>query len=101
MADDVGDPVLLRCLLWARPGHDAELTAYEDRVLAFVPEHGGAVLQRAVADGLDGRPHEVQFFRFTDQRALESYLADPRRLALTDERDRVVARTELFPVALV
>ena len=31
--------------------------------------------------------------------ALEAYLSDPRRTALIDERDRVVARTELFPVS--
>ena len=94
------DQILLCCLLWAHPGQDAALTAYEDRVLALVPEHGGVVLQRAVSDGADGRPHEVQLYRFASQRGLDGYLADPRRAALTQERDRVVARTELFPVDL-
>lgn len=74
------------------------MTKYEDEVLAFVPEYGGVVLQRATTDGEDGRPHEIQFFRFGDQADLDGYLGDPRRLALADERDRVVARTELFPV---
>lgn len=32
--------------------------------------------------------------------ALDGYLGDPRRLALADERDRVVARTELMNVTL-
>ena len=49
----------------------------------------------------DGRPHEVQLYRFAGQRELDGYLADPRRTALTAERDRVVARTELFPVDLL
>ena len=30
-------------LLWARPGADDALTAYEDRVLALVSEHGGRI----------------------------------------------------------
>lgn len=95
-----GDQIQLCCFLWAHPGQEAALTAYEDRVLALVPEHGGTVLQRAVSDGADGRPHEVQLYRFAGQAGLDSYLADPRRTALAEERDRVVARTEVFPVDL-
>jgi hypothetical protein len=95
------DEIRLCCLLWAHPGQEAGLTAYEDSVLALVPEHGGTVLQRALSDGAGGRPHEVQLYRFATQGDLDGYLADPRRTALTAERDRVVARTELFPVVLV
>ena len=70
-------------------------------MLALVPEHGGTVLQRARTDGADGRAHEIQLFSFEDQAALSAYMNDPRRLALADERDRVIARTEVFPVELV
>ena len=90
--------VRLGCFLWAVPGLEIGLAAYEDTVLALVGEHGGQVVQRARTDGADGRPHEVQLFRFADRAALDGYLGDPRRLALAAERDRVVARTELFPV---
>lgn len=99
MAND--DEIRLCCLLWAQPGQEAGLTAYEDKVLELVPEHGGTVLQRAASDGADGRPHEVQLYRFAGQRELDGYLADPRRTALTQQRDRVVARTEVFPVDLL
>ncbi|TWD82816.1 hypothetical protein FB561_3959 [Kribbella amoyensis] len=92
------DEIQLCCLLWARDGEEAGLTAYEDKVLALVPEHGGAVVSRARSTGADGQAHEVQLFRFRDQAALDGFLQDPRRLALTDERDRVIARTELFAV---
>lgn len=92
------EEIRLCCLLWAHPGQEAAMTAYEDRVLALVPEHGGTVLQRAASDGRRGRPHEVQLYRFAGQQELDGYLADPRRTALTEERDRVVSRTELFPV---
>jgi len=63
-------------------------------------EHRGVVLQRARSVGAVGRPHEIQLFRFEGQAALDDYLQDPRRIALSDERDRVVARTELFPVRI-
>ena len=98
---DLDDQIQLCCLLWAHPGQEAGLTAYEDRVLALVPEHGGSVLQRAVSDGADGRPHEIQLYRFADQAGLDGYLTDPRRAALVTERDRVVAGTEVFPVGLL
>jgi uncharacterized protein (DUF1330 family) len=97
---NLGDQIQLCCFLWAHPGQEATLTAYEDRVLKLLHEHGGTVVQRAVSDGAEGRPHEVQLFQFESQAGLDSYLADPRRTALAEERDRVVARTELFPVDL-
>lgn len=51
------DQIQLCCLLWAHPGQEAALTAYEDRVLALVPEYGGAVLQRAVSGRNGEGPH--------------------------------------------
>ncbi|WP_433675300.1 hypothetical protein [Microbacterium gorillae] len=92
--------ILLCCMLWAHDGEALGLSVYEDRVLALVADHGGEVLQRAVSDGAEGRPHEVQLYRFPHQASLDAYLADPARLALADERDRTIARTELFPVTL-
>lgn len=92
--------VTLCCLLWAKEGEAAGLTAYEDRVLALVPEHGGQVALRAQSAGDDGHPHEVQLFRFPSKAALDAYLADPRRTSLAADRDLVIPRTELFPVDL-
>ncbi len=92
--------IILCCLLYAREGEEVGLSAYEDRVLALLQRHGAQIIQRAVSDGADGRPHEVQLYRFPDAGALDAYLADPDRVALADDRDRVVARTELFPVEL-
>ncbi len=92
--------LVLCCLLWAKPGEEAAMTAYEDEVLALIPDHGARVVQRAIGAGADGTPHETQLYRFPDSAALDAYLADPRREALASVRDRVVARTELFPVAL-
>lgn len=90
--------ITLCCLLWARAGEERAMTAYEDEVLELVAEHGAQVRQRVVGEGGDGTPHEVQVYSFPDQAAVDAYLADPRRLALAEVRDRVVARTDLFPV---
>jgi hypothetical protein len=70
-------------------------------VLSLVAEHGGIVLQRARSDGSDNRPIEIQICQWESQAAMDSYMSDPRRLALANERDRVVARTEIVPVQLV
>lgn len=88
-------------LLWAQPGAQAALTAYEDRVLRLVPGHGGRVLQRGRGRGTGGQPAEIQFLDFPSQAALDAYMADPRRTALAADRDRAVARTEIIDVELV
>lgn len=95
---DKNPEILLCCLLWARDGEAAALTVYEDGVLALIAEHGGQIINRAKSDGGDGHPDEVQFYRFESQDSLDAYLADPRRQAQAAERDRTIARTELFPV---
>ncbi|APE10724.1 hypothetical protein AB0P13_24435 [Rhodococcus pyridinivorans] len=101
--------ISLCVLLWAKPGMDEAMTAYEDAVLRLVGDHGGRVVQRAVTDGAvqrsvtdgpDGRPREIQFFTFESQDALDGYMCDERRLALADERDRTVARTEMMDIEL-
>ena len=68
-------------LLWARPGQADALAAYEDRVLALVPEHGGRVLQRVRGDGAGDQPLEVQILEFPSQAALGGYMDDGHRTA--------------------
>jgi hypothetical protein len=88
-------------LLWAQPGADDALVAYEDRVLALVPEHRGRVLQRARSGGADGQPLEVQLIEFPSAAALDAYMADGRRTSLAAERDRSIARTQVIHVEVV
>ena len=97
MAPSPTSPIQLCCLLWAHDGAAEALHAYEDKVLQLIEEHGGEVVQRALADTA-GQPDEVQLFRFPDQAALDGYLNDERRTSMAAERDAAVARTELFPV---
>jgi uncharacterized protein (DUF1330 family) len=88
-------------LLWARPGAEDALSAYEDRVLDLVPGHGGRVLQRARSSGTNGQPAEIQLLEFPSAAALDEYMSNPRRLSLADERDRAIARTQVIDVALI
>ncbi|MEV4415788.1 hypothetical protein [Catellatospora sp. NPDC049609] len=88
-------------LLWARPGAEAALAAYEDKVLALFDDHGCTLLQRVRTDGADGAPTEVQIITVPSQAALDAYLADERRTALAAERDAAVARTDIHRVELV
>lgn len=93
-------PIDLCCLVWARQDSASAMAEYEDQVLAFLPDHGGEILARAIGPGLDGTPHETQFIRLPDQDALDAYLADPRRREFSDERERLIERTVIYPVRL-
>jgi len=88
-------------LLWecARRAHI--LAAFEDAVLALLPDHGGRLLARdSVVDRRDGDPLEVQLIEMPDEEALAGYLRDPVRadFARTHDRDAVIARTQLLRV---
>ena len=89
--------VTLCVLLWAHPGQSDALAAYEDEVLALLPDHSGRLLQRARTLET-GHPDEVQLYEFPGQTEIDAYLADPRRTALASRRDAAIARTELWPV---
>lgn len=93
--------VRLCVLLWPNPGAEAALIDYEDRVLELMAAHGAHVLQRARTDGADGAPLEIQILEYPSQDALDAYIADERRVAMTGEREAAVARTEIIPVDLI
>jgi uncharacterized protein (DUF1330 family) len=88
-------------LLWARPGAEDGLIAYEDQVLGMVADHRGRVLQRVRGTGAGGQPLEVQLLEFASAQALDEFMADPRRQSLTAERDRVISKTEVIDVQVV
>jgi hypothetical protein len=90
--------ITLVCLLWSRPGEDDALIAYENSVLELLPDHDGVLLNRLRSDGQDGRALEVQLFEFPSDAELDGYLGDPRRAAMSGERDAAIARTELMRV---
>jgi uncharacterized protein (DUF1330 family) len=88
-------------LLWARPGADDGLVAYEDQVLGIAGGHGCRMLQQARSSGAGGQPLEIQLLEFPSAQALDEFMTDRRRQSLADERDRVIAKTEIIEVQLV
>lgn len=94
-------PVILCVLLEAVPGCEAELVAYEDQVLTFLPDHDARVVQRVRALEAGEGPYEMHVLEFASQAALDRYMEDPRRRALLAERDRAIARTTVVPVGVV
>ena len=96
--------VNLCVLLWAHEGRDADLSAYEDEVLGMLAEHGGQIIQRARVErgkSSSDEPTEVQLLRFASEAALEGYMNDARRVALADQREKIIAMTEIMRVKLV
>jgi uncharacterized protein (DUF1330 family) len=94
-------PLTLCVMLTPTPGNAARLVEYEDRVLPLIAHHGGRVLQRVRALDAATVPLEVHIIEFPSEDALEDYLQDPARAALSDLRDEAIARTELVRVSVV
>ena len=88
--------MLLTAILWANPGQESALIAYEDAVLQLIPKHGGRVIERVRAEQPGDGPYEVQTIELPDDEALAAYMTDPARLALADQHARAIARTEVL-----
>ena len=88
-------------LIWAREGRVRALAEYEDRVLAILVDHGGRVLQRMRTTGGGDEPAEVHVLEIPSEEALARYTNDPRRSALSAERDAAIERTQVLRVERV
>ena len=67
-------------LLWECAGRAHDLAAFEDAVLALLPDYGGRLLTRdSVVDRQGGDPLEIQLIEMPDEEALAGYLRDPVR----------------------
>src|SRR5258708_29439923 len=93
--------VTLLVELWAVPGREQLLVEYEDQVLRRLAPHGARLLQRVRATDAPDGPFEAHIIEFPSELALDGYMSDPERLALSQLRDRAIARTELVRVEVV
>jgi uncharacterized protein (DUF1330 family) len=68
----------------ADPDRVDAAAAYEDAVLALLPDHGARVVYRGRRASHEdpSLPAEVHLLWFPSRTAFEAYLADPRRHAL-------------------
>ena len=94
-------PVTLLVRLWAVPGNEHLLVEYEDQVLLRLPAHGARVVQRVRSTDEPYGPFETHILEFPSDAALDQYMADPQRAALSELRDRAIARTEVRRVEVV
>jgi hypothetical protein len=94
-------PVTLCVLLSAMPGNESALIAYEDQVLPLVAAHDGRILQRVRAQDPASEPFEVHVIEFPTEPALAAYMDDPRRRALSGERDAAIASTHVLRVDVI
>jgi uncharacterized protein (DUF1330 family) len=93
--------VTLCVLLTPHAGREADLVAYEDRVLPMLERHHGRMISRVRrADG-GNDPYEVHLIDFPDDVTLTAYLEDPERLALSDLRDAAIVATQIIRVDLI
>jgi uncharacterized protein (DUF1330 family) len=94
-------PVTLCVLLTAAPGNIGRLVEYEDQVLELLGIHGARLLSRVRTIDSHDAPQEVHVIEFPSEAALQQYMDDPARLALTELRDQAIASTEVLRVEVV
>lgn len=100
---DLDEPFTLVFIGHADPGSAARASAYEDRVLPLLADHGADLQFRGLrAAGEDpSAPLEVHVIRFPHRRAFDAYTADERRLALLEEFGEVFTRKQVVEVDAV
>jgi uncharacterized protein (DUF1330 family) len=105
VSDDLDrtDAVELHVSLWARVGQERALVAYEDRVLALLSDHDATLVARVgpVPGEAAELPTEIHIIRFATQAAFDGYMVDPRRTAMSAQRDAAIARTQIIRVRSV
>jgi antibiotic biosynthesis monooxygenase (ABM) superfamily enzyme len=87
--------------LWAFPGLERELSEYEDEVLRLLGDHDATLVSRVRAREISDHATEVHVIRFASEEALERYMTDPRRMAMSDRRDRLIESTLVQRVDLI
>lgn len=91
-------PLYILVRLWIRSGLEADFEAYERKVSRIMARYGG-VIERAIRtsgapdDGSDA-PFEVHVLRFPSQDLYDAYRDDTERLSLSDERARIITKTD-------
>ncbi|GGB32564.1 hypothetical protein GCM10011492_24030 [Flexivirga endophytica] len=66
-------------------------------MLPLLADHRGAVVARErVVRASDADPAELQVIELADQDSFDSYMRDPRRIALDDRRSAAIERTQIL-----
>jgi uncharacterized protein (DUF1330 family) len=84
--------------LWLKTDDVAAFEAFERSAARVMAAHGGRidrVIRRADAERAD-EPFEVHVVSFPDWSAFDAYRADPGFKELMPQRERLIARTEIW-----
>lgn len=84
--------------LWLKSDDVAAFESFERAAARVMAKHGGRidrVVRRAETERGDG-PFEVHVVSFPDWMSFDAYRADPAFKALLPQRERLVARTEIW-----
>lgn len=96
MVADRDEPFTLVFIGHADASAADRVSAYEDRVLGLLADHGARLVYRGRRrNGEADLPLEVHLIWFPHRGAFDGYLADERRRALVDEFGEVFSRTQV------
>jgi len=85
--------------LYGRNRIKGEFKAYETKAVNLFRKYGGEVVvaySPARNDASADFPDEIQILRITGTAEFERFMNDPERLAMSEERERVIRKTEIY-----
>lgn len=76
------------------PGGLDALRRYESKVVPIIREHGGKII--SAFKPLNNPPDEIHLIEFSSREALAQYQQDGRVVELKSEREKAIAKTDLY-----
>ena len=67
---------------------------YESQVVPIIREHGGTII--SAFKPLNNPPDEIHLIEFSSKEALAQYQQDSRLIKLKSEREKAIAKTDLY-----
>lgn len=83
--------------LWLRGDDVRAFEEFEREAAAIMASHGGRVERAFRTLHLQqDEPFEIHLVVFRDEEAFEAYRSDARTLSLSERREQIIARTEIW-----
>lgn len=85
-------------LLYQREADNKAFRAFEKEAITIIRDHGGKLITALVPEKKDDQetPDEIHLIQFPDEPAFLAYQADPRTIALSSRRAKVIAKTVVY-----
>ena len=85
--------------LFGRNGTREEFEEYENKALKIFRRYGGEIIIAYIPvrnSETDDIPNEIHVLKIENRERFETYLKDPDRLKMAEERNSVIKRTDIF-----